>query len=172
MKRILTLRQQDITPGSPEVDSSDFYKRSAARAVVHDENGLVTLMFARTRNYYKLPGGGIEAGEDIIDALRRELLEELGCEVDNISEIGEVVEYRDVEQMLQTSYCFRARVIGVKGEPTFTDSELADGFKVTWHESIDAAIKAIIETEPIGEYESIAFMRRREVAILEAAKTA
>lgn len=61
-------------PGLPE--NGAVYKRSAARAVIL-RDGLL-LMIHTNRGDYKFPGGGVEPGEDLEAALRREVLEETG----------------------------------------------------------------------------------------------
>lgn len=106
--------------------------RKAARAVVFDATGNVALLHVQKDGYYKLPGGGIEAGEDIITALKRECLEEIGCHVEVDQELGLTVEYREQYNMKQESYCFIAHTIGSKGAPQFSKKELHDQFKAIW----------------------------------------
>lgn len=59
----------------------DFYRLSS-HAVIQNDMGQVLLLKA---NYagcdWGLPGGGLDLGETIHDALYRECLEELGCEI-------------------------------------------------------------------------------------------
>lgn len=43
MKNILTIKEQDIIPGSPEVETVNFRERSTARAVFLDKSGQVCL---------------------------------------------------------------------------------------------------------------------------------
>jgi 8-oxo-dGTP pyrophosphatase MutT (NUDIX family) len=58
--------------------------------VVHD--GKLLLMTARRVGKYHLPGGGINVGERITDALKRELREETGIEV----EIGRFAHFEEL----------------------------------------------------------------------------
>ena len=54
--------------------------RTAVRGLVIDDDDhvlMVRLVFPHGA-YWVLPGGGIDEGEDVLDALRRELREETG----------------------------------------------------------------------------------------------
>jgi 8-oxo-dGTP diphosphatase len=61
--------------------------RPAARAIILDEDDRILLcrfQFARDGQQvvvWSTPGGGVEAGESLLAALRRELLEEVGLEL-------------------------------------------------------------------------------------------
>lgn len=167
MRTILTIRQQDFDPSSPVIPSDDFYKRRAARAIVYDQEGKVGLLYVSHENYYKLPGGGIDEGEDISAALHREAMEELGCTINVLGEVGEIVEYRDYWRMVQTSYCFLAKVTGKKGTPSFTDLEKSGGFKMVWADNLEAALKLVESTTPKDFGEK--FMQKRDATLLKAA---
>lgn len=58
------------------------FPRPAARAlIVRDDALLAIRMRGYGREFYVLPGGGQRHGETLLDALRRECREELGCEI-------------------------------------------------------------------------------------------
>jgi 8-oxo-dGTP pyrophosphatase MutT (NUDIX family) len=113
-------------------------RRKAARAVVFDKENRVGLLHVKNRNYYKLPGGGVEEGEDIKIALDRECEEELGIEIDVLGEVGIIVEFRSWEKLVQTSYCFLAKTNSENGIPNFTDEEKSSGFEIVWAEPKEA----------------------------------
>jgi 8-oxo-dGTP diphosphatase len=69
----------------------DYIDRPGVYAVV--ENNHQQFAVIETSNGYFLPGGGIDAGETEIDALKRELVEEIGYQISVIAEIGASVEY-------------------------------------------------------------------------------
>ncbi len=157
MKHVLTIHESDIYPDK------------AARAVVLNDKNEVALLHVTTHNYHKLPGGGVEQDEDMALALERELLEEIGCEAEVITEIGEVIEYRDRWGLKQTSHCFLARQKSEQQPPQFTQSELDEGFVVIWCEDIKTAI-ALLENDTPNNYDGL-FIQRRDSTFLKAAQS-
>ena len=115
-----------------EEEAAQYPVREAARAIVLDADKNVALLRVANKNYYKLPGGGIENGEDRTAALQRECMEEIGCSVEIVGEVGSVVEYRKMFGIKQISYCYVARVKGEKGTPALTPEELSAGFEPVW----------------------------------------
>ena len=168
MKRILTIYEQDIVPEAPIIDTGNFRKRESTRAVVSDESGKIALLRVGLYNYHKLPGGGVDEGEDVPTALERELLEEIGCKAEVTGDIGEIIEYRNQFELEQISYCFVATQIGEKGEPDFTEKELREQFSVVWTDNIDSAIALLEQDKPIN-YEG-RFIQKRDLTLLRAAK--
>ena len=144
-----------------------FWVREAARAIVFDGDGNVALLHATKNNYYKLPGGGIEEGEDNEAALKRECLEEIGCKVEIIGEVGMTIEYRKKYKLNQISYCYIAKVVGEKGTPKLEKDEIEEGFETIWL-PIDEALRKVKESKKII-YEA-QYMIARDTALLDVAK--
>ncbi len=137
MQLILKLNPDNITD---EV-AAGLKTRFAARGVVFDENNNVAILPVTAHGYYKLPGGGIEEGEDSVEAFRRECLEEIGTDVEVMKELGSIVEYRAQFSLVQTSYCYLAKAIGERKKATFTQHELDNGFEEAIWVPIDEAIE-------------------------------
>ena len=168
MKTLLTISQQDIEPSYIEREGVEYAERYATRAVLKDSLGRVALLYAAKRDYYKLPGGGVEQGEDMPKALARELLEEVGAQAKVISEIGSVEEWRDDAKTLhQISDAFLAEVNGEVGKPDFTEKEKADGFSVVWAQDVGRAIE-LVESALDNPDVEVRFMATRDSAILKA----
>ena len=78
-----------------EMDLKDYggcthtFTRDSARSIII-RNGKVAMIHSLKYDYYKFPGGGIEPGESVADALIRETAEEAGLTVipDSIREYG------------------------------------------------------------------------------------
>ncbi|MFA7302716.1 MAG: NUDIX domain-containing protein, partial [Candidatus Paceibacterota bacterium] len=116
----------------------------------------------------KLPGGGIEEGEDHETALRRECEEEIGCDVEVLGEIGMLVEYRKMFTLTQRSYCYLARVKGSKGVPHLEAGEIEDGFKEVWltYDDAERAMTESVATNPEG----LLYIVPRDTLLLREAK--
>jgi 8-oxo-dGTP diphosphatase len=162
MNQILLLNPEQVT----EEEVVNFQVREAARAVVFD-GGKIALEHASKYEYYKLPGGGIEDGENALGALSRECKEEIGCAIKIIAEVGKTVEYRKFSGLKQTSYCYLAKNVGDRGQPTYTSEEKAAGFEVVWVPIAQAL--ALLKNSKTDMYESASYIVPRDTAILEAA---
>lgn len=163
MKFLTTLNPEQVT----EEEAKSYTVRTAVRAIVFDKDNNVALLSVSNKNYYKLPGGGVEEGESIQEALQRECQEELGCNIEIISELGELVEYRKQFNLKQISPCYIAKVIGDKGVPSFTEEELKDGFQIKWLPLSDAA--ALIATSSTDDYEGKLYIVPRDSLFLAEA---
>lgn len=91
----------------------EYRPRPSVYAVALDAHGRVALV-AEDEGFY-LPGGGIEAGETVLEALVREIREECACESRILAQLGESTEYietrRGTRIEVQGSF-FRAELIG------------------------------------------------------------
>ena len=84
MKKLFIIDLKDYNENMPR------FKRPSFRAIII-KNGLIAMVYSKKYDYYKFPGGGIEKNEDILTALKREVLEETGVEyaVDHLAVIHE-----------------------------------------------------------------------------------
>jgi 8-oxo-dGTP pyrophosphatase MutT (NUDIX family) len=148
-------------------DLSNKYKiREASRAVLFDKKNLVPLLFVSKYNYHKLPGGGIEDGEDKIQALVREIKEEVGSTIEVGKEIGKIIEYRAEFNLKQTSYCYLGKILS-KSSQKLEKGEIDEGLKLVWV-SLDGAIK-LVENDKPENYEG-KFIQERDLTFLKKAK--
>ena len=169
MKHLLTLTDEDVFKNSKNMPTDNFYKRRAARAVVCGNKGEVYLLKMSTHNYHKLPGGGVDNGESLEDALYRELLEEIGCPAKVKKEVGEIVEYRNDENMHQTSYCYIAEQTGALGETALEEGEIEEGAETVIAENLNEAI-SLLENDRPTSYEGH-FIQKRDLRFLREAKS-
>ena len=154
-----------INPENVSVEESSNYKiREASRAVIFDDDKNIALLHATKYNYYKLPGGGIEKDEDPEEALLRECLEEIGCNVKIIKDLGTILEYRKKLNLKQRSYCYVGSIVGKKGVPHLMEDEIEEGFETVWLPIEKALDKVGNGKKEVYEAQ---FMIARDTIILE-----
>lgn len=135
---LMILNPEHVT----EAEAETYTYREAARAIVLDADEMIAMLYVAKANYFTIPGGGIEEGEDKILACQRECMEEIGCDVKIGELVGTILEYRKAERFKQVSYCYLARVMGAKGKPHFTAKEKEFGYELSWTSYADA-LKAL-----------------------------
>ena len=96
-KKLAELRNE-LTDNEWPLEYID-HDRRIARAIVYDDDGYFYFMRAHRQDDFghatiiETSGGGVEKGENLNTAIRRELSEELGADVDVICKIGVVSDY-------------------------------------------------------------------------------
>ena len=108
-------------------------------------------------------GGHVDSNETIIDALKREVEEEVGTQIEDIEELGLTIEYRGEVAQLQISYGYKAKATGELKEPIYTQEEINDGFVLRWV-PMHIAIEILKQDQPtnyIGK-----FIQNRDLELL------
>ncbi len=164
MRLIATITDREL--GLPFEEFKEETRRLAVRAVLR-KGGRIAILRVTKRHHHKLPGGGVEEGEDIMAALKREILEETGCVCDVVGELGMTVEYRREQQRTQRSYCYIADVTEVIGEPELTPEERAEEYRLIWP-TIDEAIQTLERDQPTDYVAR--FVQYRDLQLLKAAR--
>ncbi|MCR5458391.1 MAG: NUDIX domain-containing protein [Acetatifactor sp.] len=135
MRELFSLDQQNYR------EDGKRYSRPSVRGIIL-RGGKVLLVYSQKYGYLKFPGGGIEPGEDHVQALCREVREETGLEVipGSIREFG-YVPRRQKDQKDENGifvqdnfYYFCELKDGVTVEAELDDYEREEGFTPVWME--------------------------------------
>ncbi len=149
------------------------HDRNIARAIVYDDDGYFYFVRAERDDDFgkatliETSGGGVEAGEDLHAAIKRELKEELGAEVEVICKIGVVSDYYNLIHRHNLNNYFLCKVISF-GDKHLMQDEIEDfhlsTLKVTYEE-------AVAEYEKRRETRLGRLIANRELPILRKART-
>lgn len=101
------------------------------RAVRDDDFGKATLI--------ETAGGGVEQGEDLITAIKRELKEELGVQVDVVCKIGVVSDYYNLIHRHNINHYFLCQINSF-GEKNLTIDEIESFHLSTLKLTYDKAV--------------------------------
>lgn len=166
MKKLLEIKDIDLGLETKTVDK--YLKREAARAIIFDAEGKIAFLEVRRDHYHKLPGGGIDDGENPKEAVVREALEEVGASIKlRDIKVGSILEHRSHHKLQQTSYCFIADLCGELGALQREESEIETQQFPIWV-TLDEAIK-LSETDNPDDYEG-KFIKIRDLTFLKEVK--
>lgn len=114
------------------------FRRPSVRGIIL-KNKKIAMVYSQIYDYYKFPGGGIEAGESCKTALIREVQEETGLRVipDSIKEYGSVLRiqkstYNDNEIFEQENYYYLCDAEDSLVTQNLDDYESEEGFKLEY----------------------------------------
>lgn len=145
-------------------------ERPSARGIILTEDNKIALVYSKRDNYYKFPGGGIESGENKIDALIREVKEETGLVVipDTIKEYGYVCRRQKSNYLKDTIFLQNSYYYTCKVEETVSSQNLDKYEEEAEFELRFVDIKTAIETNKkyCKEQFSVVMMAR-EILVLE-----
>lgn len=167
-----------LKPLSLELEDTEWpftytdHDRQVVRAVVVDADG--TYYFNRAvrdddfgvSTIIETAGGGVEAGEDLHTAVRRELKEELGAEVEILAEIGTVSDYYNLIHRHNINHFYLCRAV------SFGDTQMTEDEVNTFHLST----LRLTYDQAVAEYERCTdgplgrLIAARELPILKRAK--
>ena len=170
MELICKITDEDI--GEKTVHMENPKLRLGARGIVIREDGKIAIFNKSNKNEYKLPGGGLEGEEKPEDAFKREVLEETGCEVEIIDDLGTTEEYKSLNNFKQISYIFVGKVLNDTKQLNVTQKEKDEGAKLLWVNPYKALelIKNCINDLKDSQYENVyatKFVVLRDRKILE-----
>lgn len=147
------------------------HQRHIARGVVINELGEVALnkiynldKFGQ-RDYYELPGGGINEGETPEEAFKREILEEVGYTTEIIYPFGIVHDYYNLIHRENYNYYFLAKALVNQGQH-LEEKETHYIEKLVWV-PLEEAIQYFLNMK---DDRISGLVKRRELPILVLAK--
>lgn len=148
------------------------HDREIVRAIVFDEEkNFYFVRIHRDDSFGKATlietsGGGVEKGENLEEAIKRELKEELGAEVEILREIGIVSDYYNLIHRHNMNHYFLCKVRAF-GEKNLMPYEIRDFHMETLKLSYEEAIK---EYEKCSNTKLGRLIAQREVPVLEEAE--
>ncbi len=161
MRFLFEIDKRDYAP-----DGNVFIRPSARAIIIND--GKIAMIYSKKYNYYKFPGGGIENGERLEEALMREVLEETGlCVIkSSIREYGQIrrIQKGSKEEIfVQDNFYFLCNVEKEMEVQDLDDYEADEGFTLEYLKPQDA-IRTNRETI-MDDFRQV--MLEREALVLE-----
>ncbi|KAF7788075.1 hypothetical protein PRUB_a2641 [Pseudoalteromonas rubra] len=119
------------------------FTRPATRAIITRQSQIL-LLYTQRYDDYTLPGGGVDEGESLTDALVREVKEETGARsVTHIVPFGIYEEYQrwykpEYDNVHIVSHCYQCDICGEFDEPEMEHYEVSNGMQPQWVEITEA----------------------------------
>lgn len=143
---------------------SESKPRRTVRTILKNEEDKIALMYMAKYKVYLFPGGGIEEGESLEEALRREILEETGCTCKIIKELGYIYENRGALDYTQESYYYITEKIGEQVDLKLTKDEEENITSYNWY-TVEEAHECLLNSS--HETLQQKFLQARDLAVLD-----
>ena len=168
------IKDEDI--GEKSIRVEKYRQRFGARGIVLKDDGKIAVFNKSFKNEFKLPGGGIDEGEETAEAFKREVFEETGCKIEIIDFLGTIEELKTQDSFKQMSYVYVGKVIEDTKALHVTEQEEKEGAKLLWEtpekalelikDCYDKLLPSPCEADLSSVYHT-KFIVRRDTKILE-----
>lgn len=131
------LNQDFFLTKAPKPAHPDFLKpivehpniRNSVRCLLINQNQEICLLYSQARDYYAIPGGGIEPRESLLQTLNRETLEETGYLLKNPKPIGNI--HEQLYDRVTTTFFFSAQPDKIL-HSNYMPDELEEDYILKW----------------------------------------
>ncbi len=158
-----------------EMDKKDYaqcthtFTRNSARSIII-RDGKAAMIHSLKYDYYKFPGGGIESGEEPVEAMIRETREEAGLVVvpESVKEYGYVhrIQKSDMDEtecFIQDNYYYLCKAKEMMVPQQLDDYEAQESYRLEFVEPLAAINKNYqVKDSPYNR-----LMFEREARVLE-----
>lgn len=153
-----------------ESELNNLPKRITTRAVIQNEQGEIALLYSNKFDYHEIPGGAVDEGETLEQGMVRECLEETGCSVEIIKELGLTQGLRPYNNhyQLNDSYGYFVKKFGDIQENDFDEDEIEENFELVWV-TLEKAIE-LFEELPTTDNNFRNYIRERGLLFLNEVK--
>ena len=153
-------------------DNNNMTIRYGARGIVEGKDGKIAVIYKKNKNEYKLPGGGVDKGEDFKEAFKRECIEEIGCSIENVEYLFDIEEDHINDNFKQISKVYIAKVKEKLESNNLTEQEKEEGLEYLWLDKKEALekMKTCIENLKGSKYDNVyrtKFVVGRDIRIVE-----
>ncbi len=158
-----------LSPKEKLITDGSVLYREASRAIILKDN-LILMVYSNVNKDYKFPGGGIEKDETKMDAVIREVLEEVGGKIINIKSqfalittINKETVEKEYDTFHMDSHYFICDIENILIKQNLSKSETILSFIPKWV-TIEEAIEA---NEIVLKSDRVPLWTFRETAVLK-----
>ena len=104
-------------------------KKVRVRGIIRTEEGIIFIHRIREvdgekNEYFVFPGGGLEKGETVLEGIKREIVEELGIQIDMIKTLYTAESEKDIQHYILCEYL--SGKFGTGEGPEYNSEEYKD----------------------------------------------
>ncbi len=127
-----TIKHRDIFPDEEVIEPVAYITRRTVKGIIFDQQRRIVLVTKKGSGFYFLPGGEVEEGGMLEQALKMECLEEIGANIEIVKKFATVSEYRTKSAELYETSCLIADIAREEGEPDLMEEDRMFGMDTKW----------------------------------------